>query len=123
MTPSAVVVDDDETIREIVSMALEPGFETVSFPNGQACWEYFEAHETTRPDLIVLDVMMPELNGIRLLEKIRDEDRFDDSIVVMLSSRGTADDVTKGLTAGADEYITKPFAPKVLLARIEKAMA
>ena len=122
MTGSAVVVDDNETIREIVSNALQSDFDTRMFSDGQACWEYFQTSEDACPDLIVLDVMMPGLDGFRLLKKIRGDDRFDQSIVVMLSSRGTADDVTKGLTAGADEYIKKPFAPNVLRARIDKAM-
>lgn len=123
MTQSAIVVDDDETIREIVTVCLADDFETTSFPDGRAFWDHLSERRDVTPDLIVLDVMMPGLDGIRVLRKLRNDDRFVDTVVVMLSSRGTADDVTKGLSAGADDYITKPFAPNVLRARIRKAMA
>jgi DNA-binding response OmpR family regulator len=121
---SAVIADDDESIRSILQYKLSmAGFDLT------VCHDGLEARETldspgVDPDVVVLDVMMPRLKGTDLLRAIRrGELAVDPDVpVVLLTSRGREDDVLTGLEAGADEYLTKPFSPNELLARIEKLL-
>lgn len=112
-----LVVDDDPHIREVVSFALEnAGFET-----GLACdgVEALEVFPDFAPDLVVLDVMMPELDGIEVCRRLRAEYA---TPIFFLSSRGEELDRVLGLEMGADDYITKPFSPRELVARIKSMM-
>ncbi len=122
---TAVIADDDETIRSILQYKLSmAGFDLT------VCRDGIEGREAlddpaADPDVVVLDVMMPRLKGTDLLRAIRrGELAVDPDVpVVMLTSRGREADVLDGLEAGADEYLTKPFSPNELLARIEKLLA
>ncbi len=119
-----MIADDDEAIRSILQYKLSmAGFDL------DVCRDGHEARETldapgADPDVVVLDVMMPRLKGTDLLRAIRrGELAVDPDVpVVMLTSRGREEDVLTGLEAGADEYLTKPFSPNELLARIEKLL-
>ncbi|WP_281195926.1 response regulator transcription factor [Halorubrum sp. F4] len=125
MSRTAVIADDDETIRSILQYKLSmAGFDLT------VCRDGIEGREAlddpaADPDVVVLDVMMPRLKGTDLLRAIRrGELAVDPDVpVVMLTSRGREADVLDGLEAGADEYLTKPFSPNELLARIEKLLA
>ncbi len=111
-----VIADDDDTIRDIVEFKLSgPERAVTAFENGRDCWEYLEANEP--PDLVVLDVMMPGLTGLQVLERIREDDRLASVPVIMLTSRGREEHVVEGFERGATDYMTKPFSPNVLVAR------
>lgn len=121
MTHDIVIADDDDTIREIVEFKLSgPDREVTAFENGRECWEYLEANDP--PDLVVLDVMMPGLTGIQILERIRDTEELSSVPVIMLTSRGREEHVVEGFERGATDYMTKPFSPNVLVARVSSRL-
>jgi DNA-binding response OmpR family regulator len=120
MCHEIVVADDDETIREVVEFHLtENGWDVVVFADGDECWAYLESRASEPPDLLVLDVMMPDLDGISVLERIRDHDALADVPVVMLTSRNREEDIVQALEAGADDFVAKPFSEAELVGRIE----
>ncbi|MFA1611038.1 response regulator transcription factor [Halobellus rubicundus] len=124
MSQVAVVADDDSTIRSLLQHKLSSsGFSVQLCEDGQAARDTLDTMETD-PDVVVLDVMMPRLSGIQLLRAIRrGEVGVDEDVpVVMLTSRGREADVLDGLQSGSDDYITKPFSPNELLARIRKVL-
>lgn len=107
------LVDDDRNILTSVSIALEAeGFDVTAFHDGAAALESFAA---SPPDLVVLDVKMPRMDGISVLKKIRETS---DMPVVFLTSKDEETDQFLGLRMGADDYITKPFSQRLLIARI-----
>ncbi|MFF3542195.1 two-component system response regulator CseB [Streptomyces platensis] len=110
-------VEDDDVIREATQLALErDGFAVTAMPDGLAGLEAFRAN---RPDIALLDVMVPGLDGVSLCRRIRDESTVP---VIMLSARADSIDVVLGLEAGADDYVTKPFDGAVLVARIRAVL-
>ena len=109
-----LVVDDDPDIRGLLRELLERrGFSVTEARDGQEALRTFFAE---RPDLVVLDVAMPGLDGWKTLERIRE---LSDVPVVMLTARATELEKTRGLRGGADDYVTKPFGRQELLARVE----
>jgi DNA-binding response OmpR family regulator len=121
MSVELVVADDDETIREMIRFKVSgPERGLTFFENGRECWEYLEAHD--QPDLVVLDVMMPGLSGLQILERIRNHEDLEQIPVIMLTSRGREEHVVEGLERGATDYMTKPFSPNELSARIERRL-
>ncbi|GAA3502145.1 two-component system response regulator CseB [Streptomyces albogriseolus] len=110
-------VEDDDVIREATQLTLErDGFAVTAKPDGLSGLEAFRAD---RPDIALLDVMVPGLDGVSLCRRIRDESTVP---VIMLSARADAIDVVLGLEAGADDYVTKPFDGAVLVARIRAVL-
>ncbi len=110
-------VEDDDVIREATQLTLErDGFEVTAVPDGVAGLESFRAR---KPDIALLDVMVPGLDGVSLCRRIRDESTVP---VIMLSARADSIDVVLGLEAGADDYVTKPFDGAVLVARIRAVL-
>jgi DNA-binding response OmpR family regulator len=110
-------VEDDDVIREATQLALErDGFTVTAMPDGLAGLAAFRAN---RPDIALLDVMLPGLDGVSLCRRIRDESTVP---VIMLSARADSIDVVLGLEAGADDYVTKPFDGAVLVARIRAVL-
>lgn len=110
-------VEDDDVIREATQLALERvGFTVTAMPDGLLGLEAFRAD---RPDIALLDVMVPGLDGVSLCRRIRDESTVP---VIMLSARADSIDVVLGLEAGADDYVTKPFDSAVLVARIRAVL-
>jgi two-component system KDP operon response regulator KdpE len=111
--PLILVVDDDPSIRQTLvrEMALA-GYETVAAADGVEGRETFEAR---RPDLVITDLAMPRLDGLGLLAAIR---RIDATPVLVLSVRGEEEDKVRALDLGADDYVTKPFSLRELLARV-----
>ena len=117
MSGLILVVDDEQDVRGLVRRILERGgYDVVEAADGRAgLRRLFE----TRPDLVVLDVGLPELDGWAVLERIRD---VSDLPVILLTARGGEVDRVRGLRAGADDYVTKPFARQELLARVEAVL-
>jgi len=113
MAPKILVVDDDPAINEMLTIVLEAeGFQTSSVTDGAEAVPAFRSFD---PDLILLDLMLPGMNGIDICREIRKESAVP---VVMLTAKTDTVDVVLGLESGADDYITKPFKPKELVARI-----
>lgn len=113
MAPKILVVDDDPAINEMLTIVLEAeGFQTSSVTDGVEAVPTFRSFD---PDLILLDLMLPGMNGIDICREIRKESAVP---VVMLTAKTDTVDVVLGLESGADDYITKPFKPKELVARI-----
>lgn len=120
MTYEIVVADDDEAIREVVEFELtDEGWDAVVFADGDECWEYLDSRADDPPDLVVLDVMMPELDGLSVLERMRNHDSLVNLPVVMLTSRNREEDIVRALEAGADDFVAKPFSEAELVGRIQ----
>lgn len=121
MVKSILVVDDDETIRQIVNHRLDAeGYDVRICEDGREAADLLD--DEYEPDLAVLDVMMPRLDGTRLARMIRNGELAvrTDLPIVMLTSRGREEHVLEGFDAGVDDYVTKPFRSSELLARIKK---
>lgn len=119
--PEILVADDDSAIRQLLSRRLEQeDYDCQTFPDGQAAADALQTDEID-PDLGVFDVMMPRLDGKRLLRKLRNGDFpvDEDTPVIMLTSRSREQDVLDGFESGADDYIAKPFSPAEVVARIQ----
>jgi two-component system response regulator VanR len=111
---SILVVDDEKDIREVIEIYLmNEGFEVITTCDGL---EALEKIENTNIDLIILDIMMPKLDGIRTCLKIREEKKMP---IIMLSAKGEDSDKILGLNIGADDYVVKPFNPLELVARVK----
>ena len=117
MAISVLIVEDDPNIRELLQLYLEKdGYAVAIAADGGQGLEKFRV---IKPDLVLLDVMMPVLDGWEVCKAIRAEG---DTPVIMLTAKGETDDKVMGLKAGADDYVTKPFEMKELLARIEAVL-
>ena len=116
-TSKILIVDDEKSIRTLVRSYLEAdSYEVLEADNGR---EAVELARSSTPDLIVLDVGMPVLDGVEALREIR---TFSDVYVVMLTARSDEVDKLIGLSVGADDYLTKPFSPRELVARIKAVL-
>jgi two-component system alkaline phosphatase synthesis response regulator PhoP len=116
-TPRILLVDDEEDILEFVSYNLQrEGFRVYSARNGL---EAIEMAGKVKPDLVILDVMMPEMDGIAACEEIRKLPACKNVIIAFLTARGEDYSQIAGFEAGADDYITKPIRPKVLISRVK----
>jgi len=114
---TVLVVDDEPTIREIVAGYLErDGYRTLEAADGNRARELLERDP---PDLVVLDVMLPGADGLELCRWIRSRSRLP---VIMLTARGEESDRILGLELGADDYVTKPFSPRELAARVRTVL-
>ena len=117
MSAKVLVVDDEPTIREVVVRYLErEGYETLEAADGIRAREILETHE---PNLVVLDLMLPGTDGLELCRWIR---THSDLPVIMLTARGEEADRIVGLELGADDYVTKPFSPRELVARVRTVL-
>ncbi len=115
--PLILVVDDEARIIRFVRINLEmEGFRVIEAHNGL---EAVEMVRKAMPDLVILDVLMPEMDGFETLEMIRE---FSDVPVIMLTVRNSEEDKVRGLDAGADDYITKPFSPRELVSRVRAVL-
>lgn len=108
--------DDNADMRAYVSRLLQPDYEIVSVADGKKAWEFVQE---SQPDLVLADVMMPDMDGFELLHRLRSEPATSRIPVMLLSARAGEEAQIEGLTAGADDYLVKPFSARELLARIE----
>ncbi|PEY44746.1 DNA-binding response regulator [Bacillus cereus] len=112
MNKTVLLVEDERRLREIVSDYFRnEGFEVIEAEDGKQALELFAEHTI---DLIMLDIMLPEIDGWSVCRRIRKESEVP---IIMLTARSDEDDTLLGFELGADEYVTKPFSPKVLVAR------
>ena len=113
-------VEDDSRIREIAIYALKSaGFEVKGFEDGRAFWE---ALKLEKPKLILLDIMLPGIDGIELLEKIKESTEYSDILVIMATAKGEEYDRIRGLELGADDYIVKPYSVMEMISRVKAVL-
>jgi len=116
-----LVADDDVDIRELVEFKLSTlGHDVVAVSDGQAA---IDACQAQRPDLAVLDVMMPGVSGLDAVRAIRADPALAGLPVILLTARAQESDVETGFDSGADDYVTKPFSPRELAARVQALLA
>jgi DNA-binding response OmpR family regulator len=116
---SVLVVDDEPTIAEVVSRYLErAGYEVRAVGDGPAAVEEVAARA---PDLVVLDLMLPGIDGLEVMRRIRDPAR-PNMAIILLTARGEESDRVVGLRLGADDYVVKPFSPAELVARVDAVL-
>ena len=114
------LVEDDESIRNMMMYTLEAsGFEVKGFENGKS---YFQAMLMNHPDLVMLDIMLPDMDGIEILKKMKKDPEMKDIPVIMASAKGTEYDKVIGLDLGADDYLAKPFGMMEMVSRVKAVL-
>ena len=119
--PTILIVDDEEDIRELISVSLmrEEDYKLLEAVNGL---EALQLARATRPDLIILDLMLPEMDGLTVYKNLREDARTNSIPVIMLTARGRLEEKIMGLGLGADDYMAKPFSPKELMLRVRNLL-
>lgn len=111
------IVEDDDNIRQLVSTALQAfGYEVTAFENATSC---LDALQQSAPDLLLFDIMLPDIDGIEAVKRIRKNPAFAELPIMMLTAKDSELDKVTGLDAGADDYLTKPFGILELKARVQ----
>lgn len=121
MTENTVlVIDDEKDLIELVKYNLEKdGFQVIPATDG---YKGLRLAREYRPDLVLLDLMLPGMDGLEVCRNLKGDDETSSIPVIMLTAKGTEADIVVGLEMGADDYITKPFSPKVLVARVKAVL-
>ncbi|MEK9900031.1 MAG: response regulator, partial [Rhodospirillaceae bacterium] len=120
MQPNVLIVEDEPPLVELLSYNLEKaGFQAQIARDGD---EALLAVEERRPDLVLLDWMLPYVSGIEICRRIRRNPETRDLPIIILTARGEEDDRIRGLDAGADDYVVKPFSPSELIARVRAVL-
>lgn len=111
------IVEDDKNIRELESYALQSsGYEVKSFENSN---DFYNACKDQLPDLVLLDIMLPEEDGLDILKNLRNQEKTKDIPIIMVTAKTTEIDKVKGLDSGADDYLSKPFGVMELISRVK----
>ncbi|MBU4259424.1 MAG: response regulator, partial [Proteobacteria bacterium] len=111
-----LVVDDEEDILELLKYNLNrEGYKVVSASSGEKC---LQKAASEKPDLIVLDLMLPGIDGLEVTKILKSDSKTLHIPIIMLTAKGEEADIVAGLELGADDYITKPFSPRILIARV-----
>jgi two-component system phosphate regulon response regulator PhoB len=119
-SPDILIVEDEPAIVELVRYTLkESGWKADAVDSAGAAWEYLQRRT---PQLVLLDWMLPDQSGLRLLSRLRGDRNFSGMPVIMLTAKSMEEDKIAGLNQGADDYITKPFSPRELSARIKAVL-
>ena len=114
------IIEDDEDINELLVYNLKKeNFEVRSFLNGK---EGLEAIKKDKPDIVILDIMLPDIDGIEICKTLKSSDEYSNIPIIMLTAKSTEIDKVVGLELGADDYITKPFSFRELIARIKAVL-
>ena len=112
-----LIVDDEARMRRFIRMNMElEGYQVVEAENGLRALDQIRQHT---PDLVIMDVMMPEMDGFEALRLLRENSTVP---VILLTVKSDEEDITRGLNLGADDYITKPFSPRILTSRVEAVL-
>ena len=118
MAKRILIVDDEVQLVEMVKMRLEAaGYETISAYDGQ---DGFDKARKDKPDLIILDLMLPKMDGYKVCGLLKNDARYSKIPIIMFTARVQEEDVRLGKDLGAEEYVTKPFDPKILLSKIKE---
>jgi phosphate regulon transcriptional regulator PhoB len=119
-TERIVVIEDEADILEVIAYNLKrEGYDVVTSTSGE---DGLEKIERTKPNLVVLDLMLPEVDGIELCRKLKSDPMTQAIPVIMVTAKGEESDVVLGLGVGADDYVTKPFSPRELTARVKAVL-
>jgi len=119
-TEKIVVIEDEEDILEVIAYNLKrEGYEVITSTSGE---DGLEKIEKSSPQLVVLDLMLPEIDGIELCRKLKSDPLTQSIPVIMVTAKGEETDVVLGLGVGADDYVTKPFSPRELVARVKAVL-
>jgi DNA-binding response OmpR family regulator len=114
--PEIVVIDDDHELLKLIALLLRRiGAQSRTFFDGREALNYLQ-HDI--PDLVVLDLMLPEIDGFEILRQLRSQSRFDQVPIIILSAKADPDNIRKGLENGADSYVTKPYIANTLIDRV-----
>ena len=120
MKEKILIVEDEKDIIKMLEYNLEKeGFKTVSIRNGE---EALESVKKTKPDIIILDLMLPGIDGLEVCKSLKNDDKTSYIPIVMLTAKSQESDKIVGLELGADDYMTKPFSPRELIARIKAVL-
>lgn len=118
--PHILIVEDDENIQQLVGYNLgKAGF---SVSHAETGTEGLTRITSEKPDLVILDLMLPGMDGLEICRSVRATPEVADLPIIMLTAKSEESDITTGLEQGADDYITKPFSPKILVARVKAAL-
>lgn len=121
MEKNILIVDDDPQVHKMLSTVLKPLHYSVhSAMNASDAWDHLQQNV---PNLILLDIMMPDMSGIELCQKIRGDSQLKGVYILMLSAKDTQNDRLKGLQYGADDYVTKPFHVSTLVNKISHLLS
>ncbi len=117
---TVLIVDDDEMLRDAVQRKLEgEQFKTITAATGQEALDVMNSNDSSSPDLVLLDIMLPDIEGTSVCQQIRQTSSVP---VIMLTARNEEADRILGLELGADDYITKPFSPREMVARVKAVL-
>lgn len=120
MSKKIVLAEDEPQIARLIEFKLKKeGYSVTSKENGE---EALKAIKEDKPDLILLDIMMPVMGGYEVLRRLKEDENLKSVPVIMLTARAQEKDVVKGIDMGAEDYITKPFHPAELLARVKRIL-
>ncbi len=115
-----LIVDDEIDILELVEFnLLKQGYRTLTAQNGE---DALRLTRQKKPDAIILDLMLPGISGLEVCRTLKSDSATKDIPIIMLTARGEEEDIVKGLEMGADDYVTKPFSPKILVARLKSVL-
>ena len=120
MNARILIVDDEPDVLELLSLDLSK--EGYIIQQAQSGAEAITSINTTRPDLVLLDIMLPDMSGVQLTGKLKNTPETADIPIILLTAKDSDTDMVVGLSVGADDYVTKPFSPAVLVARIEAVL-
>lgn len=120
MSKSVFIVDDSPTVRKLLSLTLKfRGYNVIGAANGKDAWGILQKDKF---DIAVIDIIMPIMDGMELLSKIKDDDRINSIPIIILVAEGDEKSIRKGKELGADSYLVKPFQPDELLAKVESLL-
>jgi len=122
MPAKILAADDDEDIREMIDVSLNGEFDVETVKDGREAWECLQECSDSLPKAVILDVMMPEMDGFSVLDHIRENDKMQDMSVIMLTSRSREEDIIRALEAGADDFLAKPFNKSELYGRVQQTL-
>ncbi len=115
-----LIVDDEKQLVSLVALHMQmAGYEVSSANDG---WTAIDICNRHKPDLVILDLMLPKLNGWEVCRRMKEDKALKDIAVIMLSARGELEDKLRGFDSGADDYVTKPFSPRELVARVKRVL-
>jgi two-component system alkaline phosphatase synthesis response regulator PhoP len=115
-----LIVDDEEDVLELVRYNLDrSGYQTETASSGE---EALSKARKSSPDLIILDLMLPGIDGLEVCKKLKSDVKTEQIPIVMLTAKGDESDIVTGLELGAEDYVTKPFSPKILIARVRRIL-
>jgi two-component system alkaline phosphatase synthesis response regulator PhoP len=118
--PNIMIVEDEEDIQELIRYNLaKNGYNSIIHSSGEDALKYIA---DTIPDLVLLDLMLPGIDGLEVCKRLKQDEETYKLPIIMITARGEEEDIIRGFEQGADDYVTKPFSPKILISRIKAVL-